>query len=243
MAWLSAHHASHRRLPGAGQQVPDPVGHVEAIWIGTAVGPVAELEEPVTGSGGLPDQADFRVVPGGGIANTDMPGAGLAGTRFITARAGHVKTVPPQFRGHILQPLIDGHVITQRDLPFASCSFTGTARLTASPAAGCLRCGQTARCRSRRRRTRDGVYRPRWRRGCPGSAQPPRLWEGCEPHHPRRQHDRTRRVSPHREAGGSRPPRACLPLAASAARLAGHRVHARAVGQLDRAAVVRVSVA
>lgn len=61
----------------------------------------------------MPDQADFRVNPGGGIADADTAGIRPAWTRLITARAGHVKTVPPQFRGHVLQPVINGDVSTQ----------------------------------------------------------------------------------------------------------------------------------
>jgi hypothetical protein len=96
------------------------------------------VEEPCTGIGGLPDQADFRVVPAGGIADAYISGAGIARKRFITARASHGKTVPPQFRGHILQPVVDGHITNQWILRFGSRSFTGAGRLTAYPACGML---------------------------------------------------------------------------------------------------------
>jgi hypothetical protein len=53
-------------------------------------------------------------MPGGGIADAGIADIRPAWTRLATtARAGQVKTVPPQLRDHVPEPAINGDVTTQ----------------------------------------------------------------------------------------------------------------------------------
>jgi len=118
--------------------------------------------------------------------------------RFFAARAGHGKTVPSQFRGHGLQPVIDGHIISQWILRFRFTYFTWTGRLTACPARGMLpRQGAGTMPVSQGKRGTAGTGRAGgeavW-----GLLIRPRSGGAANRSAPRRQHDQTRRVCPHR---------------------------------------------